>query len=292
MRPSSRATISLLCLAAAVTPIVVGAFAQGAQQANQAITAAPQSGRPARPPVTVGSQGALPVHAAFTKDQQEVGGSLFLQNCAFCHGKDAGGGESGPDLTRSKLVASDKNGEKIMEVLHGSRVDKGMPRFGLPENEMMALVAFIHKQQDAFMSETGTRKGVDEADLQTGNAAAGKAYFDGAGGCVQCHSATGNLAGVATKYSGLKLEQQMLYPSEIKNKVEVKTATGQTYAGVVEYQDEFMIGMRDSVGIYHSWPTSAITFKVTNPAEAHIALFSKYTDDDIHNVLAYIQTMK
>lgn len=285
----SRTVVSLVCGAALATaPFVVHAFAQAPPQAG----GAPQSGRPQRPPVTVGSQGALPVHAAFTKDQAEAGGSLFLQNCAFCHGKDAGGGESGPDLTRSKLVASDKNGEKIMEVLHGSRVEKGMPRFALPETEMMALVAFIHSQQDAFMSQTGTRKGVEDSDLKTGNAAAGKAYFEGQGGCTQCHSATGNLAGVATKYTGLKLEQQMLYPGEVKSKVSVKTSTGQSFEGQVEYQDEFTVGMRDSFGIYHSWPTSAITYKVTNPAEAHIALFSKYTDDDIHNVLAYVQTMK
>src|SRR5580698_2177492 len=64
------------------------------------------SGRPApaRAPSTVGSQGPLPEHAKFTGAQIDAGGTLFLQNCAFCHGKDAGGGESGPDLTRSKLV--------------------------------------------------------------------------------------------------------------------------------------------------------------------------------------------
>ena len=33
----------------------------------------------------------------------ESGQTLFLQDCAFCHGRDAGGGETGPDLTRSKL---------------------------------------------------------------------------------------------------------------------------------------------------------------------------------------------
>ena len=261
--------------------------------------AAPLSGRPqgarpggGRPAVTVGSQGTLPVHAAFTKEQAEAGGTLFLQNCAFCHGKDAGGGESGPDLTRSKLVETDKNGEKISEVLHGSRVEKGMPRFALPDEQIMQLVAFVHGQQDAAMSMTGTRKGVDESDLQTGNAQAGKAYFEGQGGCTQCHSATGDLAGVASRYSGLKLEQQMLYPAEAKSKVSVKTQTGQTFAGSLEYQDEFTIGMRDSFGTYHSWPTSVITYKVNNPAEAHVTALSKYTDNDIHNVLAYIQTLK
>ena len=70
---------------------------------------------PARPAgvrqqVSVGSQGPLPIHAKFDNGQIENGGNLFMQNCAFCHGKDAGGGETGPDLTRSKLVEGDKNG--------------------------------------------------------------------------------------------------------------------------------------------------------------------------------------
>ena len=52
---------------------------------------------------------------------------------------------------------------------------------------------------------------MDVADLQTGNAAAGKRYFDTA--CTQCHSATGDLAGVATRLQGLTLLQRMLYPA-------------------------------------------------------------------------------
>ncbi|MGI4853393.1 MAG: c-type cytochrome [Janthinobacterium lividum] len=283
------AVIASCTLSLTAASLITSALAQAPPP-----SAAPQSGRPqgARPVSTVGSQGYKPVHADFTKAQIEAGNSLFLQNCAFCHGKDAGGGESGPDLTRSKLVSSDKNGEAIGAVLRNGRQEKGMPRFALPDTEIMALVAYVHSQQDLLMSQTGTRKGVDESDLQTGNAQAGKQYFDGVGGCAKCHSATGDLAGVATRFSGLKLEQQMLYPADVKSKVAVKTATGQSFNGVLEYQDEFTIGMRDSFGQYHSWPTTAITYKVDDPAEAHVVALSKYTDNDIHNVLAYVQTLK
>ena len=234
----------------------------------------------------------MPVHAKFDNGQIENGGSLFLQNCAFCHGKDAGGGETGPDLTRSKLVEGDKNGEAIGAVVRNGRVEKGMPRFSLADADILSLVAFVHSQQDKAMAQTGNRKGVDESDLKTGNAAAGKQYFEGTGGCVKCHSATGDLAGVATRFNGLRLEMQMLYPSDAKSTVSVKTATGQTLTGPLLYEDEFTIGMRDSFGNYHSWPTSAITFHVDKAADAHVAAMAKYTDDDIHNVLAYIQTLK
>jgi cytochrome c oxidase cbb3-type subunit 3 len=253
----------------------------------------PQQTARSRPAVTVGSQGPLPVHAQFTKEQIEAGNNLFLQNCAFCHGKEAGGGESGPDLTRSKIVSLDNNGENIGPVIRGGRPDKGMPPFSsLDDARILGLVAFIHAKQDQLLSQTGNRKGVDDVDLQTGNAAAGRQYFEGAGGCSKCHSAIGDLAGVATRYSGLRLEMQMLYPRDVKEKISVKTPGGETLNGILEYQDEFTIGMRDSHGTYHSWPVNTITFQVDDPLQAHVNAFSKYTDEDIHNVLAYIQTLK
>ena len=254
--------------------------------------AAPQGARPPRPQVTVGSQGPMPVHAKFTEQQIENGGTLFLQNCAFCHGKDASGGESGPDLTRSKVVSGDKEGEGIGQVVRNGRLDKGMPRFNLGDSEILSLVGFIHSQQDKAMSQSGNRKGVDESDLHTGNAEAGKKYFETTGGCVKCHSATGDLAKVASRYSGLQLLEQMLYPRQAKATVSVKTASGQRYDGPLEYKDEFHIGMKDSFGMYHSWPVSAVTFKVSNPAEQHVEIMSRYTDKDMHDVLAYIQTLK
>lgn len=247
--------------------------------------------RPRRAPSTVGSQGPMPVHAKYTAAQIDGGGVLFVQNCAFCHGKDAGGGESGPDLTRSKLVSSDKEGEAIGAVIRNGRPDKGMPRFNLADAEILNLVAFIHSQQDKAMSQTGTRKGVDESDLHTGNAEAGKRYFDGPGGCTKCHSAT-SLAGVATRYTGLRLEEQMLYPRDVKSKVTVTTRDGHTRTGTLEYQDEFTIGLKDADGMYFSWPVNTIRFHVEEPVEAHVTAMKKYTDDDIHNVLAYIQTLK
>jgi cytochrome c oxidase cbb3-type subunit 3 len=220
------------------------------------------------------------------------GGALFQQNCAFCHGKDAGGGESGPDLTRSKLVSSDVKGEAIGNVVRNGRPDKGMPRFSLSDTEITSLVAFIHSQQDKAMSQTGTRKGVDVSDLQTGNVEAGKAYFNGPGTCAKCHSATGDLAGVASRYQGLKLEEQMLYPRDAKSKVTVTPSSGKALTGQLAYLDEFTVALVDSNGVYHSWPVINVKYKVDAPADAHIELLSKYTDADIHNLMAYIQTLR
>src|SRR6202790_3063563 len=89
------------------------------------------------------------------------GRDLFRQDCAFCHGRDAGGGESGPDLTRSKLVSEDVNGNRIGSVVRNGRPDKGMPRFELSDRQIASLAAFIHTQQKASLTKKGGRKGVD-----------------------------------------------------------------------------------------------------------------------------------
>ena len=83
----------------------------------------------------------------------------------------------------------------------------------------------------AKSSRPGGRRGVYVSDLQTGNAEAGKRYFSGAGGCAKCHSATGDLAGVANRFQGLQLEQQMLYPRNAKNKVTVTLPDGRWLLG-------------------------------------------------------------
>jgi cytochrome c oxidase cbb3-type subunit III len=240
----------------------------------------------------VGSQGPLPVHESYEPAVIDSGGSLFQQNCAFCHGKDAGGGESGPDLTRSQLVSSDVKGEHIGVVIENGRAEKGMPRFNLPEAEITSLVAFIHAQQDKAMSQTGTRKGVDVSDLQTGDPQAGKRYFTGLGTCATCHSATGDLAGVASRYQGLALEQRMLYPKDAKSTVTVTTRSGKVVTGQLGYLDEFTVALFDSAGEYRSWPTIDVRYKVEAPSKAHVELLSKYTDVDIHNLMAYLQTLR
>lgn len=233
---------------------------------------------------------------AYPANLVKQGAAQFRQDCSFCHGRDATGGESGPDLTRSKLVAADVNGEKIAPVIRNGRPERRMPPFDRTDQQIASLVAFIHTQQVLVAQDrrkgAGGRKGVDPEDLQTGNVAAGKNYFEGAGGCVGCHSATGDLAGIASRYKGLELEERMLYPRQVKSKVTVALASGQEISGTLEYLDEFTVGLTNADGIYQSWRSRDVKYKVEAPAEAHVELFSKYTDDDVHNLMAYLQTLK
>ncbi|MGA8729334.1 MAG: c-type cytochrome [Terracidiphilus sp.] len=220
------------------------------------------------------------------------GEALFHQNCAFCHGRDAMGGESGPDLTESKLVRSDTTGDQIAVVVRAGRPAKKMPAFNFSSQEIRGLVAFIHERVAAAAAHPGGRRGVAVADLQTGNVEAGKQYFNGAGGCEKCHSPQGDLAGVATRFEGLQLERRMLYPEGAKSKVTVTLASGERISGTLAYLDEFTVALRDSAGTYHSWATNQVKYAVDSPVDAHVQLFSKYTDDDIHNLMAYLQTLR
>ena len=218
---------------------------------------------------------------------------LFVRNCAFCHGRDAAGGESGPDLTSSRLVTRDVRGDKIRAVVHDGRVERGMPPFpGLSIPQVNDMIAFIRDQTRQLNSKPGGRRGVEVADLQTGNVERGKAYFNGPGRCSSCHSPTGDLAGIATRREGLELEMQMLYPQNAKAKVKVTNKTGETFTGTLTYKDEFHIAMTDSEGWSRSWPIRAVDYKIDSPSDAHIEQFEKYTDDDIHNLMAYLQTLR
>ena len=240
-------------------------------------------------PAQAGKAAAQPTSATLI----ESGHSLFLQDCAFCHGRDAAGGETGPDLTRSKVVAEDSGGNQIGVVIRNGRPEKGMPRFaGLSDHDIAGLVAFIHDQKTKAESQQGGRRGVDVSDLQTGNVEAGKQYFNGAGKCSSCHSPAGDLAGIAQRYQGLKLERRMLYPEGTAANITVTLPSGQTVSGKLAYRDEFTVGLRDSSGWYRSWPLSEVKYKIDEPAEAHVTLLANYTDDDIHNLMAYLQTLR
>jgi len=243
------------------------------------------------------AQNATPEPKTYPAKQVQEGTTLFRQYCSFCHGRDATGGESGPDLTRSKLVVADVDGDKIAPVIRNGRPEKRMPPFALSDEQIASLVAFIHTQQQGSQAAGGRqggggRKGVDPADLQTGNVAAGEKYFNGAGGCAKCHSPTGDLAGIASRYKGLELEERMLYPKFAKSKVMVTLPNGKAISGTLAYLDEFTVGLINADGVYQSWRTRDVKYKVDASKEAHVELFSKYTDDDVHNLMAYLQTLQ
>jgi cytochrome c oxidase cbb3-type subunit 3 len=285
IRISSVALIAA-CVAMAQSP--GGQAAGQPQRANTKDTTQSPASQPA--PKTATPQ-------IYPIEQIQAGELRFNSDCGFCHGRDAAGGETGPDLTRSKLVAGDAGGDQIGPLLRAGRPDKGMPAFNLSSADVAAIAAFIHNQKKKFEDLAGGRRSVDAADLATGDAEAGGRYFNGAGGCSACHSPGRDLASVATRYQGLDLLQRMLYPWGRKPEPSRPTVTltlrsGRTRVAPLVSEDEFTIVVLEPSGARHTYQKRDVKFKIDNPMSAHFSQLTKYTDVDMHNVFAYLNTLK
>ena len=221
----------------------------------------------------------------------ERGQKQFVEACGFCHGADATGSR-GPDLVRSPLVNRDSAGELIAPVIRNGRPDKGMPAFPLPDAAIQDMVAFLHLRVRESMSSSHVGNDYPVQRLLTGNADAGRAYFNGAGKCGSCHSPSGDLAGIAKKYPPLEVEERFLSPRGADATLTVTTASGDRISGKMVHLDEFSVALRDPTGWYHSWPRADVTVSVQDPLQAHRELLTQYTDADIHNLFAYLETLQ
>ncbi|HXE10527.1 MAG TPA: cytochrome c [Bryobacteraceae bacterium] len=250
-------------------------------------------------PLFAQTQKARPSRIPPAPDQATVerGRELFSQNCSFCHGKEANGGDGGPDLIRSVLVNHDENGSLIAPVVLNGRPGKGMPKFPLAPAQISDIATFLHARNRSVRY----RQLYQIKNVITGDAKAGAAYFKGAGKCDTCHSSAGDLAHVASKYEPEALMRRFLYPGgrtsssggkSARTTVTITLRSGQSFSGPLQHIDEFTVSMYDSSGDYHTWARNAVKTDVHDPLAAHLELLRNYTDTDMHNVLAYLETLK
>jgi mono/diheme cytochrome c family protein len=240
--------------------------------------------------------------AHIDKEAAERGRKIFVPACGFCHGNDAHG-KSGPDLVRSALVLHDDKGDVIGPVIRNGRPERGMPAFSaLSAEELADISSFLHSRA----ADVSNRFAYKIGDLITGDAEKGAAFFNGDGRCGSCHSATGDLAHVATKYEPVELQRRMLYPvpnlidvflgravtPPAPTKVTVQLASSERISGTLDHLDEFTVTMHDSAGWYRSFSRESVTVDVQDPRAAHEGLLPKYTDQEMHDVLAYLETLK
>ena len=227
----------------------------------------------------------------------ERGRSLFVPSCGFCHGTNAKGGEKGPDLLRSVLVLDDENGKTIAPVILKGRPDKGMPRFPFTPAQISDIAAFLHSS----ILAAADRDSYKIQNIVVGDPKAGRSYFEAH--CAQCHSATGDLKGIATRIKEpVTLQGRFISPpwgpensrQQIAVTAAVTLPSGQSYTGVVVNYDDFNVALRDADGTYHSFKRNGDIPKVElhNKLQGHIDLLPVYTDQDIHNVTAYLVTLK
>lgn len=229
-----------------------------------------------------------------SREDAKRGRAEFVKQCGFCHGPNADGAVHGPNLIRSVLVRSDKDGDRIGPVIREGRPAKGMPAFSLTQAQLSDIVVFLHASVAAsdFAGNNGPSKDTALKLLLTGDAGKGKVYFDGAGGCSGCHSVTGDLAGIAGKFAPIDLQARFLYPEGKPTRVTVSQPSKADVSGELVHRDAFTITLRDSDGWTRTWPVNEVTVKIDDPLAAHKALLDKLTNADVHNVFAYLETLK
>jgi len=247
-----------------------------------------------------GFANAFPQHEQADTAQIERGKGIYGVQCNFCHGSDARGGEGGPNLLRSETVLNDKNGELIATVVQKGRGE--MPAINLTNAQVSDVAAYIHSFRVAGYDNS---RNVPPTIL-VGNATAGEAYFKTT--CASCHSVTGDLKGIGSRFSEPKqLQNYFLMPgggrggrgggggSTLKpTTVTVTMPGGKTLEGRLVRIDDFIVVLADAEGMQHTVRRDGDVPKVEvhDPLEPHKQLLTKYSDQDIHNLTAYLVTVK
>jgi cytochrome c oxidase cbb3-type subunit 3 len=236
------------------------------------------------------------------------GATLYGISCRSCHGTDLRGGDmGGPNLLRSGVVLADQHGELIAPIIQGARRDQGMPAIPMAPDDMTAIAEYLHSVLFTARGQGAPPPGPPVVlNILVGNAADGQAYFQAK--CSSCHSATGDLQGIAAR---------VIDPTQLQNlwvsgsagggrggggggaAALVTTATvtlpsGQTVSGPLRRIDDFIVTVGLSDGSERTFRRDGDVPKVEvkDPLEAHRRLLVTYTDKDIHDVTAYLVTLK
>ncbi len=259
----------------------------------------------------IGAQGPAdkpPVDAAAA----DRGRHVWASECVTCHGPQARGTDNGPSLVRSVLVLHDRTGSELGPFLKkGHRTQSGRPGASLTGAQIVDLAHFLRQRLNETLRASPT---FHAQDILTGDPKAGAEYFNGPGKCTSCHSVTGNLSGVASRIpSPVDLQQRMLFPPAGRGgggraggaggaarapnpnavMVTVSPSTGSSLSGVLIEIDDFYVTFRDASGTLHVVRrTPDLKVIKTDPLQAHHELLDRITDKNIHDLVAYLETLK
>jgi mono/diheme cytochrome c family protein len=205
------------------------------------------------------------------------------------------------------VVLDDQHGELITPVVQRGIPDQRMPKFTLSTAEIADIAAWLHDQP---LSDRGT---TSTLDILVGNGAQGQAFFNGAGQCAQCHSVTGDLAGIGGKYDPKTIQNLIVSGGRVTSfgsrsagsaplpKVPPTTVTvtlpsggGEVVRGNLDHITAFVVALREQDGTYRSFARDGSTPKVVvaNPIQWHIDMLPKWRDADIHDLTAYLASLK
>lgn len=245
-----------------------------------------------------------PEHPPAPPEQVARGQQIFRSNCSFCHGSDARGGEAGPNLVRDVVVLRDQKGELITPIVQNGIPAQGMPKFALSTADITDIAAWLHTQP---LSDRGAPSTLD---ILVGNATQGASYFNGAGHCTQCHSATGDLAGIGSRSEPKTIQNLIVSGGGGRGRrrsagaappvkappttVTVTLPSGQRVQGELDHLSAFVVALREPDGTYRSFARhdSIPKVVVADPLQWHIDRLSHWRDADIHDLTAYLVTLK
>jgi cytochrome c oxidase cbb3-type subunit 3 len=223
-----------------------------------------------------------------TPQQAQQGARVYSQFCVNCHGALAKGSGDGPDLIRSVIVLRDREGSELGPAL------QRLPnhRRDLTGGQILDISNFL---KDQIEKTASNRNPAQPPNVLTGDAGRGREYFNGAGRCHTCHSPTGDLAGVGRRYrDAVDLQQRFLFPRRSKPiRATVTPPNGTAITGDLIRIDDFTVALKTPSGEHRSWTRSAnLHVELNDPLQAHIDMLDLYTDQDIHDVVRYLDSLK
>jgi sugar phosphate isomerase/epimerase len=238
----------------------------------------------------------------------ERGRHVWSGECITCHGASARGTDTAPSLIHSTLVLHDRAGDQLGPFLaKGHPTQSGRASASITEDEVRDVMQFLRDRvNDTLRGSSSFRP----QDIVTGHADAGRAFFNGAGGCTACHSVTGDLAGIGGRVpSPVDLQQRMLFPSPARGRgrgrgrgssgpdrtaitVTLTPKTGAAMTGTLVDEDDFFVTYRDADGVTHVVSRGSLAnVEISDPLAAHHALLDRITDQQIHDLVAYLVTL-
>jgi len=217
---------------------------------------------------------------------------IYQQNCSFCHGPQARGA-TGPGLVTSDIVLGDDRGEHLAPFLKAGRPEKGMPAFSrLSDGELADLAEFLHQQ----VEDVANRGTYQLHSVVVGDVAEGQAYV--AANCSSCHAAD-SFSHIASRFrSPDQLQRGWIWPARPADNslaitATVHTADGHSISGRVIQVSDFRVTLVDDGGQTHAiLREPGVDLRMKDPLAPHQALIMTLGNDDMHNVTAYLETLK
>jgi mono/diheme cytochrome c family protein len=218
------------------------------------------------------------------------GAPVYAANCGFCHGPLARGAE-GPSLIYSEMVLKDQHGEQFAEFLRLGRPEKGMPAFAtLSEQQRKDVAEFVHQQ----IEDVANRGTYEVKNILLGDARKGSKYV--ATHCLQCHSLTGDLKGLAAKWRPVDLQRYWIMPPRTGEgraiRATVRSPQGMWEGRVQQIDDFRLVLARDSGEVAVIARGADVAVELHDPLAPHVAMVGNLADSDMVNVTAYLEGLQ